>query len=195
MAAPKALVGVVGVTFTAATFLLLVFFFGVPYLKSKWQHGMHSNVHDSGSSGAALDPQSLVNHSDHFFDVFPLDMTKEMHQRVLCIRRMLRKEIRDFDELRSPVPVHQASQLGTCHLVRKDALDSGAEDVDKDVPVLVGDIFTDGMGSSYDGVWTLVHSRVVLSFCSIHATCLCGGGVVVDVFIVCLGSSLSSSSL
>ena len=154
MGSPKkaSVIVVVGVTCAATILVVLVVFFGVPLVKSRnSHHAAHANGHGSSDSAAAaaaaLDPKSLVNHSDHFFDVFPLDMTKQMHRRVLCIRRMLRKEIRDFDELRSPVPVHQAHQLGNCHLIRKDALDSGAEDVDKDVPVLVGDIFTDGMGS------------------------------------------------
>ena len=111
--------------------------------------------HSNDVDVVSISPHDLVNHSDFFLDVFPLDMTKEMHRRVLCIRRTLRKEISDFDALRAPEPVTHVKQLGDCHRIRKQLFaklgeepsEAELEAAEAQIPVMVGDIFTDGLGA------------------------------------------------
>ncbi len=111
----------------------------------------------SPAAAVVVAPHDIAAHRDMFFDVFPLNMTREMHQRTLYIRRVLRQEEKDLDRLRAPVRVHNAVQLGQCHARRNHFTARGGvmpsqatadpSVAEMGVPILTADVFTDGMGA------------------------------------------------
>jgi len=135
---------VIAVVVTAA-FLLIVFSFRPTKSNFRGANPKHNET-----EAPFLTAGQLVNHSDFFYDVFPLDMTREMHRRVLCLRRTLRQEIREMYTLRNATTVSKVKQLGECHRIRqrqKQHEEAKLDPVpDSEIPIVLGDIYTDGLG-------------------------------------------------